>query len=131
MAQADSLRPTRQLSSRRRLSAKAISLRHSERVKANPQCAATVFYKVKVSSLQTAIDGAWIESGNGGRLLRCHSLYFASALLAPAARSRLGASDRQHAMSLDRDFRSSPTHGAARQRTGKDTDGPSIQAALN
>ena len=55
----------------------------------------------------------------------------ASALLAPAARSRLGAPDRQHAMSLDRDFRSSPTHGAARQRTGKDTDGPSIQAALN
>jgi hypothetical protein len=99
-------------------------------VKANPQRAA-VFDKVKISGLQSPIDGALIDSGNGRRLLRRHPLYFTSALLAPPARSRRIPPDRQHAMSLDRDFRSSSTHGAARQRTGKDTDGPAIQAALN
>jgi hypothetical protein len=34
-------------------------------------------------------------------------------------------------MSLDRDFRSPFAHGAACQRTGRNADGPSIQAALN
>jgi hypothetical protein len=100
-------------------------------VKANPQCAAALFDKVKVSGLEAAIDGAWIDSGNGGSLLRCHPLYFTSALLAPAARPRRSPPDGQHAMSLDRDFRSPFTHGAVRQRTGRDADGPAIQAALN
>ena len=99
-------------------------------MKANPHSAA-VFDKVKVSGLQTAIDGAWFYSCKGGRLLRCHALYFTTALLAPAARRSRAPQNRQDAMSLHRDFRSPSAHGAACQRTGSGPTGPSIQAARN
>jgi hypothetical protein len=103
----------------------------SEGLDTNPQGAAADFYKVKVSSLQAAIDGSFVYSGNGGRFLRRHQFYFATALLAPAVRWGRAPKDRQHATGLHRNFRSPSAHGAARQRTGRVVCAPSIQAALN
>jgi len=60
----------------------------SERIKANPHSTDAVFDKMKISGLQSAIDGARFDVDQGSSLIRCDPCYFTTALLAPAARWR-------------------------------------------
>lgn len=102
----------------------------SERIQANPYSTAAVFEKVETSSLQSPINGARFDLHKESGLFWGHPSYFTLALFAPAVQWRCASPDRQHAMCLHRDFRSSFAHRAIRYRTGSDSGGPSIQAAL-